>query len=95
MAATWLLFSVILVLMRSIHAQIESYFINPPQAGPTETYSGNPRLALNEKIQVAWVTTLDSYTIDLWQQSLGMGVAVKGPTIFSKLHYPTRRATPY
>ena len=44
-------------------------FYNPPTGGTIHDYSENPVYTLGQTVQMRWTTTLDSFSIMLWQNN--------------------------
>ncbi|KAI8628538.1 hypothetical protein F5Y19DRAFT_438200 [Xylariaceae sp. FL1651] len=59
-------------------------FFTPPNAvHGSYDYSKNPVYVLGEIQTIKFTTIYPNYAINLWQQILGEGAAIKGPSIFS------------
>jgi len=71
------------VLAQVAQGQQTNFFINPPEAGPPELFTSNPVLQIATEIEVKWSTDLERYSIALWQQSLGIGLATPGSILYS------------
>jgi hypothetical protein len=63
----------------------DTQWTTPPPAGNTQDFTENPVYAVNSMVQLAWVTSSNSYSIWLWQQAGGgIGAATTGSQIYSK-----------
>ncbi|KMK55433.1 hypothetical protein Y699_07538 [Aspergillus fumigatus Z5] len=59
--------SVLFVFLSSVAAAEPGIFYNPPTGGPIHDYSENPVYVLGQTVQLRWATSLQLFSIVLWQ----------------------------
>ncbi|KXG52093.1 uncharacterized protein PGRI_083770 [Penicillium griseofulvum] len=60
------LFLIILLICAIVFAE-PGIFYNPPTGGPIHEYRNNPVYILGETVQLRWDTTLETFSIMIWQ----------------------------
>ncbi len=61
----------------------QNFFVNPSVPGPNQAFSANPTWSIGSTQTIKWKTNYENYTMNLWQQDLGLGSANgPGPTVF-------------
>ncbi|KAF2205539.1 hypothetical protein GQ43DRAFT_468026 [Delitschia confertaspora ATCC 74209] len=69
----------------SSRASKYGHFENPDSSGIAKDYTQNAYWIIGETQRVRWVTTLDEYTVALWQERPGTNyAAAPGPDIYRK-----------
>ncbi|PGH13426.1 hypothetical protein AJ79_03705 [Helicocarpus griseus UAMH5409] len=61
-----LLFALILLIYPCVGAE-PGIFYNPPTGGPIHEYKDNPIYELGQTVQLRWATTLEYFSLVLWQ----------------------------
>ena len=86
MTTMWLLslFFIVLSFARINVADGDNLFIFPTAPGPDQTYVGDLSWSIGSSQKIQWITTIDSYNITLWQQSLELNSAQGLASIYSR-----------
>lgn len=72
------------VLACIVSAQAQSVtWITPPNAGASVDYTNNPVVSIGSVYDLQWTSSLDTYSIWLWQQDTGRGYTYPGNSIYS------------
>lgn len=78
------LFFIVLSFARINVADNYNLFILPTAPGPDQTYVADLSWSIGSSQTIQWATTIDSYNITLWQQSLKLSSAQALASIYSR-----------
>lgn len=78
------LFVIVLGFARINVADGDNLFIFPNAPGPGQNYVGDLSWSIGSSQKIQWTTTIDSYNITLWQQSMEWNSAQALASIYSR-----------
>ena len=84
MTTMWLLSLFVIVLSFARINVADNVFIFPNAPGPGQNYVGDLSWSIGSSQKIQWTTTIDSYNITLWQQSLELNSAQALASIYSR-----------
>lgn len=85
MTTMWLLSLFVIVLsFARINVADDNLFIVPNAPGPNQDYVRDLPWSIGSSQKIQWTTTINSYNITLWQQSLELSSAQGLASIYSR-----------
>ena len=84
MTSMWLLSLFVVVLGFARINVADNVFIYPNAPGPGQNYVGDLSWSVGSSQKIQWTTTIGSYNITLWQQSLQRNAAQGLASIYSR-----------
>ncbi|KAB2572341.1 hypothetical protein DBV05_g8981 [Lasiodiplodia theobromae] len=83
--ASWNVFHLGLILFSLVFAVLaddDNLWIYPTEPGPSNNFVANPTFTLGSKQTIEWTTTLNSYSIALFQQQIDLESGIEIETIY-------------